>query len=231
MMNPETGLPQLPMPTGLTRGFRVVAVLCAIFSAFVGALAGGEAMALVLGSPASSMDRFESSAATKAGTDDAQSEAIASALEELRHRQVDVLLQMETSRSVVLAILAIGSAMTFVASMRLLRPVGLPREGARRTLVMGAIVSAVCRTVDGGQLTVVAQRCASQIEALFVAIMGSEAAGESAALLQPMARDLAMVGPIALTVLVAGGFAVFAQAFSSRKLRARLMELDAQEAQ
>jgi hypothetical protein len=55
------------------------------------------------------------------------------------------------ARAALLLVLAITLSFTLVSAARMLRPGGLPREGIRRLLSGGALVSAALRTVDGAQ--------------------------------------------------------------------------------
>ena len=65
--------------------------------------------------------------------------------------QFDAMQPFNRARGFTLGALAFASSLTFIAAARVLRPGALPREGMRRLLVLGTLVSAVLRTVDGAE--------------------------------------------------------------------------------
>jgi hypothetical protein len=83
--------------------------------------------------------------------------------DQLKASQVLALEHMREPRIVVLFALALACSLSFVASTRLLRPAGLPREGIRRILVVALVVAAALRTIDGAQATVVARSAAGTL--------------------------------------------------------------------
>ena len=80
--------------------------------------------------------------------------------EQLWSARLAALEHIREPRMVVLFALALACSLCFVASTRLLRPAGLPREGVRRILVWGLVSAAVLRTIDGAQDTVLDQSMA-----------------------------------------------------------------------
>ena len=135
------------------------------------------------------------------------------------------LEHMREPRMVVLFTLALACSLTFVASTRLLRPAGLPREGVRRILVWGLVVAAALRTINGAQDTVLDQGTADIMR-------GSLALPEG--LSHSSAEEVRrLVGPaiflftILRTVLVVGPFLFLSQYFRSPGLKEWVARADA----
>jgi hypothetical protein len=146
--------------------------------------------------------------------------------EQLRASQMLALEQMREPRMVVLFALSLACSLTFVASTRLLRPAGLPREGVRRILVWALVSAAALRTIDGAQATVVAQRAAEVLRRELPLPPGIE--GATAERLRGMLAPAALVGTLLQTVLVAGTLIVLSQYFRSPGVRQWVEQADTQ---
>ena len=216
---------QLPTPAKLRGGLRFAAVMGALLCSFIGALAGGEAMTLMMGPPsAAELGDVEKQLSGSWMTPEGLK-----ALEVAREIQLGTLQNMRGSRTFILSALSLVCAMGFVSSLRLLRPAGLPREGARRTLVFACVVSAVLRTMDGAQQTVVVQRSAPPVLEAFQVSWEKTQPLESVEPVRRLVRLLVLAYPVGLTVFVAGSFALLGQVFRSERVRKRIEELDARE--
>jgi len=198
-----------PRKKSLPGGIRFAAMLGMVFAAFTGWNALVEASRMV--------HLFESRS-----RDLEQGAAVAAESAELYQRLIETyyaaLEPMREPRGVLMALLAVACAFVFVASARMLRPYGLPRDGMRRILGRAAILAAVLRTVDGAQFAVVARR------------MGDTMA-ESLNLLPNVPPELTLEfarsffpsvgtgGAVLATALVAGTFAILGQYFRSERVR------------
>jgi hypothetical protein len=129
--------------------------------------------------------------------------------------------QMREPRMVVLFALALACSLTFVASVRFLRPAGLVREHVRRILVWALVVAAVLRTIDGAQAAAVARRAADGLR------LPPGIEGTAAEQLRAVAPAALMTEAILTTVLVAGAFIVLSQYFRSPRVRAWVQQADA----
>jgi hypothetical protein len=145
--------------------------------------------------------------------------------EQLRASQLLALEQLREPRMVVLFALALACSLTFVASSRLLRPAGLPREGVRRILVWALVSAAALRTIDGAQASVVAQRAAGVLRRGLTLPAGIE--GAAAERLRGLLAPAALVGTILQTVVVAGTLIVLSQYFRSPRVREWVEQADA----
>ncbi len=127
------------------------------------------------------------------------------------------LEQMREPRMVLLLVLALACSLSFVASTRLLRPAGLPREGVRRILVWALVVAAALRTVDGAQETVLARSTAE--------VLGRGLALPEGTSLAVVERVRGLVAPTAVVVtilrmaLVVGTFLLLSQYFRSARVK------------
>ncbi|MBJ6761960.1 hypothetical protein JGU66_14390 [Myxococcaceae bacterium JPH2] len=204
MTSPASG------PEGLPRRVRIAATVCLVLSILSGMLAGMEAYGL------SDFSKYREASleprrATLLGGDPVIAERLVEA-------QFSVLEPMREPRLVVLSVLGMSCMVAFVASGRMLRPAGLPREGMRRMLGGAALTAAVLRTIDGAQWTVVARRMG--------AVM-AESLGKMPEFQDPLAADqmkqmmptLMAFGSILQTALVAGTFALIGQYFRSQSVR------------
>ncbi len=118
---------------------------------------------------------------------------------------------------VVLFALALACSLSLVASSRLLRPAGLPREGVRRILVWGLVVAAALRTVNGAQDTVLDQGTANVMRASLTLPPGLPpgTAEEVRRLLGPAI----LLFTILRTALVVGPFLFLSQYFRSARVK------------
>jgi hypothetical protein len=145
--------------------------------------------------------------------------------EQLRVSRLVALEQMREPRMVVLFTLALACSLSFVASTRLLRPAGLPREGIRRILVWALVVSAALRTIDGAQDTVVARSTAEVLRRGLALPEGisAEAAERLRGLVGPTAFGVAILQ----TALVVGPLLLLSQYFRSPRVKEWLAAADA----
>jgi len=146
--------------------------------------------------------------------------------EQLRVSQIAALEQMREPRMVVLFALALACSLTFVASTRLLRPAGLPREHVRRILVWALVVAGAQRTIDGAQDTAVARRASEALRQGLRLPPGIEgaAAEQLRGVLAPAAF---MTAAILQTLLVAGTLIILSQYFRSPRVREWVQQADA----
>jgi len=135
------------------------------------------------------------------------------------------LEHMREPRMVVLFALALACSLTFVASTRLLRPAGLPREGVRRVLIWGLVVAAALRTINGAQDTVLDQGTADIMRGSLTLPEGlsQRSAEEVRRLLGPAI----FLFTIARTVLVVGPFLFLSQYFRSPAVKEWVTRQDA----
>ncbi len=138
------------------------------------------------------------------------------------------LEHMREPRMVVLFALALACSLTFVASTRLLRPAGLPREGVRRILVWGLVAAAALRTINGAQDTVLDQGTAEVMRQGLVLPEGlsPSSAEEVRRLLGPAVFAFTILR----TVLVVGPFLLLSQYFRSAGVKEWVAREDARSA-
>ncbi len=144
-------------------------------------------------------------------------------MEKAMEAQVNALIlalkPMAAARGLTLAALAVASALVFVSAGRLLRPAGLPREGARALLGGSAIVSAVLRTLDGAQLAAVAEKVGLAVGKQF-ALSEPYRADPASAEVLPRMMGVVLTGfSVGLTVLMVGALASLGFYFRSAKVR------------
>jgi hypothetical protein len=137
--------------------------------------------------------------------------------EQLRLSQVLALEQMREPRMVLLFALAMACSLSFVASTRLLRPAGLPREAVRRILVWALVVAAALRTIDGAQATVVARSTAEVLRRGLAIPEGMS--GAAAEQVRSLVAPAAFLVAILQTALVVGPFLLLSQYFRSSRVK------------
>jgi hypothetical protein len=145
--------------------------------------------------------------------------------EQLRLSQVLALEQMREPRMVVLFALALVCSLGFVASTRLLRPAGLPREGVRRILVWTLVVAAALRTIDGAQSSAVARSTAEVLRRGLALPEGMS--GAAAEQMRGLVAPAALVAVILQTALVVGPFILLSQYFRSPRVKEWVATADA----
>ena len=145
--------------------------------------------------------------------------------EQLWTSRLVALEHMRESRMVVLFTLALVCSLCFVASTRLLRPAGLPREGVRRVLVWGLVVAAALRTINGAQDTVLDQGTADIMRRSLALPEGlsHSSAEEVRGLLGPAI----FLFTILRTALVVGPFLFLSQYFRSTRVKEWVAREDA----
>ncbi len=127
------------------------------------------------------------------------------------------LEHMREPRMVVLFALALACSLSLVASSRLLRPAGLPREGVRRILVWGLVVAAALRTVNGAQDTVLDQGTANVMRASLTLPPGLAPA--TAEEVRRLLGPAILLFTILRTALVVGPFLFLSQYFRSARVK------------
>ncbi len=203
--------PVPPLPPALPRRIRFAAAVCLVLSGLTGLLSLKEALELghltevkearlerlpPMGDPAMTALTIEAEYA---------------ALEPMRE-----------PRSLILVALSVACAFTFIASSRLLRPDGLPLESMRRLLGGAAIATAILRTLDGAQLTVVFRRTGfAMAEGLGKAVnVPPELQDpEMLAWMKTFMPVFMTTAAVLWTALVAGTFALLGQYFRSERVR------------
>jgi len=74
----------------------------------------------------------------------------------------------------VLFLLSLAAGFVFAASLRMLRPRGMPLSGIRRLLAQAAVAAAVLRTLDGAQEAAVVRKAALLVAGRFPAPAAAE---------------------------------------------------------
>lgn len=146
--------------------------------------------------------------------------------EHVQKAQLLALEQMREPRMVVLFALALACSLSFVASTRLLRPAGLPREGVRRVLVWALVVAAALRTIDGAQASVLF-RSAGEVVARGLVLPG-DLHGASPEEVRDVLAPLPMVAGVLQTLVMVGPFLLLSQYFRSARVKAWTASADAQ---
>jgi hypothetical protein len=189
---------------------RIAAAICLVLSSFCGMWAGMEAVGLTHFSEYREA-QLDAPHPTPTGVD-------AEVAQRMLEAKFAALEPMREPRSVVLGALAVACALAFVASGRLLRPAGLPREGMRRLLGGAALTSALLRTIDGAQATVVSRRMGAAM-AEHIGKLSEFQDPEVASMMKRIAPTLLASGSVVQTALVAGAFALLGQYFRSQRVR------------
>jgi hypothetical protein len=133
------------------------------------------------------------------------------------------LESMRGSRGFILLALTVACSLTFVAALRMLRPAGAAREGARRLLVSTAIACAVLRTMDGAQMAALASKAGAAWDKV---MSGSDIPG---GYLDGLEQSVQSATAIGFTVLIAGAFVAVASYFRSDSLRQQIEAADRSE--
>ncbi|MBL8952782.1 MAG: hypothetical protein JNK82_18520 [Myxococcaceae bacterium] len=147
---------ELPLPTGLRR----VTIVALVLSGLLGFGAAQGVTALY--DPPSSSD-LEASIKPVPGLA-GQPELFREAVTAMAMAQISAFESMRGSRTAILFGLWATSALVFVASLRMMKPRGAPREGVRRLLATATLVTAVLRTLDGAQAAAVAKRAGAAFD-------------------------------------------------------------------
>ena len=136
---------------------------------------------------------------------------------------VQGLESMQGSRMAILFALTVACSLTFVASLRILRPAGSAREGARKLLAWTAIACAVLRTMDGAQMAANAGRAGAAWDRVMKT--GDIVGGYPEGLEEWVMRSVT----IAFTVLVTGAFFAVSTYFRSDAMRQAVEAADRSE--
>jgi hypothetical protein len=203
------------LPRGLPRGLRFAAGVCLMLSGLTGLFALSEAMNL---GRLSELKEARPPSLSLPGNDPVISARTLEA-------QLSALEDMRESRALVLGALALTCALSFVSAGRLLRPGGLPLGRMRRLLGGATLASAILRTIDGAQMTVVARRAGQAM----ASAMGSlpELQDPTVAAQVKSLMPSFMAGTMVLqTAFIAGTFALLAQYFRSERIRLLLGDQD-----
>jgi hypothetical protein len=147
-------------------------------------------------------------------------------LEQFKASQMLALEQMREPRMVLLFALALVCSLSFVASTRLLRPAGLPREGVRRILVVALVVAAVLRTVDGAQATVVARSAAGTLRRGLT--VPDTVDGTVAEQVRGVVAAATLAAPIVQMGVVVAALLLLSQYFRSARVKEWVAHADAQ---
>lgn len=136
---------------------------------------------------------------------------------------VNGLESMRTSRAVILFALTVACSLAFVASLRMLRPSGAAREGARKLLAGTAIACAIFRTMDGAQMAAVAGRAGAAWDRVMNSgdVVGGYPEG--------LEQSLSSAAHIGFTILIAGAFVGVAAYFRSDSMRQLVEAADRSE--
>ncbi|XXF80302.1 hypothetical protein P2318_11260 [Myxococcaceae bacterium GXIMD 01537] len=203
-----------PVPAQMPRGIRIAAVLCLVLSFISGMFSVMEASGLANFEEfkADQLQRAESSKTSE--SDRAMVAAHMAALSPIRE-----------PRAALLMALSVACALSFVASGRMLRPAGLPRDRIRRLLGGAVIACAVLRTIDGAQFAAALSHMSpAMIDALLTRPEIRE--GGSPEQLRGVLSMLILGGSVAHTALMAGAFALLGQYFRSNRVREAVLAQD-----
>lgn len=135
-----------PKPAQLPPEFRAVTWIALIVAGLIGFVASAETMSVL--SPASPEQLAEA-------TPELMDKRLTEALTRTQH---EVTQAMRGPRAAVLLFLSFICGMVVVSAIRLLYPVGLPREGMRRITGGALLIAGLLRTVDGAMQLVISQR-------------------------------------------------------------------------
>jgi len=129
------------------------------------------------------------------------------------------LFGMRGPRMVVLALLTIACTATFIAVLRVWKPLGLPRAGVLKLTSFAALACGLLRTIEGAQQAVIVRRIAFVLAAGVG--QGSEAIPdpEVARAFARLLPDLEVAAHVAWTLLIAGTFVTLSQYFRSPRAR------------
>ncbi len=139
--------------------------------------------------------------------------------------RLQALEHMREPRMAVLFALALACSLTFVASTRLLRPAGFPREGVRRILVWGLVAAAALRTINGAQDTVLDQGTAEIMRQGMVLPEGLSRTGAEE--VRRIVGPAVFLYTLLRTVLVVGPFLFLSQYFRSARVKEWVAREDA----
>jgi hypothetical protein len=126
---------------------------------------------------------------------------------------------MRGSRVAILMLLSIAASLLFVSSLRMIRPLGVPREGVRRLLGGAALACAIFSTMDGAQSTAAARRASAAVDR----VAAEEAIADWLPGMFGAAAVLVWAG---FTLIVAGSFTVLWMYFKSPRVQEQVAELE-----
>jgi hypothetical protein len=141
---------------------------------------------------------------------------------------VSTLEGMREPRALILGALVVACALTFVSASRLLRPEGLPMESMRRLLGGAAIATAILRTMDGAQVTVVFQRIGQAMAGALGKTLTLPPELDAATLegLKSALPSFMATAAMLWTAVMAGTFALLGQYFRSERVRQVIIAQD-----
>lgn len=123
-------------------------------------------------------------------------------------------------RLAVLMLLSTAATVVFLSAFRLLRPAGVPRQGARQILSLGLLLAAIARTVEGAQAASVAQRMAQAMLRAGGALKLPWAEEADSAVITMVASSAAF------SLCVVGGLLALRSHFESAAVKQQLEKLD-----
>lgn len=131
------------------------------------------------------------------------------------------LESMQGSRLLILMLLSTSASLLFVSALRMLRPLGVPREGVRRLLGGASLACAVLSTLAGAQSAAAARRAGAAADRF---------ASEESISSWPQGLSGPLLTTVAgvLTFLVAGGFVGLWMYFKSQRVQDQLAALEKQ---
>ena len=126
---------------------------------------------------------------------------------------------MKGSRVAILMLLSVSASLLFVSSLRMLRPLGVPREGVRRLLGGAALACAILATLDGAQSTAAANRASVAVDRVAI----EEAIADWP---HGMFGAFAVLLWAGFTLLIAGSFTGLWMYFKSERVQEQLQKLE-----
>ena len=206
---------------GTTRGttarlsgrVRWAILLALVLSGLVGMVSANEALMMADPSAFRESTELDSTASSDAKMRHIIIEAELSTLEGMREVRVFIL-----------GALAMSAGLAFIASMRLLWPLGFPRAGMRKLLAGSAVAVAILRTLDGAQLTVAAERAGKALGEKMAT--DTPIPGVSSALQSQIITSLGFGAAALHTLLMVSAFLGLAAYFGSQTVQNTVAALD-----
>jgi hypothetical protein len=199
------------------RRIRYVAIACVVLSALCGLLAGLETGELF--DLEQLRNRPVSETAVWGFNDPAIKEAVQKATARSMQIVASTLESMREVRALTLIALSIACGLVFLSSARILRPLGLPREGVRRLLAGAALAAGILRTIDGAQSAVLAQRQWANVNQAILSIPESNDQIRDWRMVGPALTQMGLVFSVGWTILIAGAFILASQYFRSETVK------------
>jgi hypothetical protein len=140
---------------------------------------------------------------------------------EVARTQLQLLDNHRELSMAVLFLLSLAAGFVFAASLRMLRPRGMPLSGIRHLLGRAAVAAAVFRTLDGAQEAALVRKAALLVAGRFPAQVAAELQAPEA-LVESLRLHMGWLLPavsVAKTAVLAAGFAAVAHYFQAASVQ------------